>query len=194
MAEDAINLMQDRFGVLRDERLKRVRRMTTEIVTAIVNKQTATDDDGKKAKAKPKAKPGYSMGQAEVKRQMGCKDTGDKGIAQMKDVNDDIAWACGVLAPLGVRKDMTLVIQPPPRLAMPVLRGLQEASAAEGGEKLVRDALKEPDLGLGKLVNGLRRHANPEVAAISKESCWTRGGSSALRSRAAAKLAPRRTS
>eukprot|EP00971_Amphidinium_carterae_P174720 3463077-Amphidinium_carterae.1 len=76
----------------------------------------------------------------------------------------DAKWAASVLAPFGLRQDGTLVVNPPVGLAVSVLKKLQHMEERSGDT--LRDLLRDSDL--GKVVNGLRKNDNSEVAALAK--------------------------
>jgi len=76
---------------------------------------------------------------------------------------DDVKWAASVLAPLGLQKDGELVAKPPAEVALPILRGMRASESFDGLKNILKTSQ------VGKIVNGLRRHPDPDVARAAKE-------------------------
>ncbi|CAE8658766.1 unnamed protein product, partial [Polarella glacialis] len=75
----------------------------------------------------------------------------------------DVVWATSVLAPLGFKQDGDLLIKPPSSVALPVLRGLKTLDFFPSLKNLLKSSQ------VGKVVNCLRRHSDPEVVRTSRD-------------------------
>jgi len=91
----------------------------------------------------------------------------DVGVAIRTDAANavqDVEWAISVLAPLGLRADgEDLNMQPPPKVALPILRALQVSAPLSD----LRTILKKTTI--GKVMNYLRRNPDENVKKHAQE-------------------------
>lgn len=167
-----IEKLTARFGALREERTPRIKGFIVNIVQA----KLAVDA---KANAKKAAAAGPNkkddkdkgcVGQPEVRRAPQTKIDAATDVSitintdSAEKTIEDVQWAVTVLAPLGLREDSEdLVMQPPAKKAMPVLRALQAAAPKSDHRKVLRETQ------IGKVMNYLRRNPDAEVKRCAQE-------------------------
>jgi len=166
-----IEQLEERFGAMREERLARTRGFIRDIV------QAKLEEDDKKSKAGYQKKGAQDSGKwnregqsvvarGVVKVKVDASAPPSDGSVRIRtdaqNAVEDVQWAISVLAPLGLREDgEDLNLQPPAKVALPILKGLQAAAAFSDLRTILRKTQ------VGKVINYLRR--NPD-AAVQKHS------------------------